>query len=325
MTGKTAVLIPLWERGGASSYDGAIIVESAIKCKSVDEVYLFSDKSQTDLPAYGNFHFVYCSELSDIQLCISFAASHDFGRIVLLKKVSLDLNEALSLLDSSGADSLVSVTKIERKVFKQDSIMADDELYEEEGSLYIISSEMLLKTGKLISGALCLFKREKGYISFPDLSKIKMLLTDCDGCLTDGGMYYSEKGDELKKFNTKDGMAFSLLKKRGFITGIVTGEDVELNRRRVEKLWLDIYLPGCNDKLSAVSSVCSEYGLALENVAYIGDDINDLALLRRAGFSACPADAHNSVKTCVDYVAQHSGGSGVIREIADILLDKIEV
>ena len=90
-------------------------------------------------------------------------------------------------------------------------------------------------------------------------------------------------------------------------------------------LRLDIYLPGCNDKLSAVSSVCSEYGLTLENVAYIGDDINDLALLRRVGFSACPADAHNSVKTCVDYIAQHSGGSGVIREIADILLDKIEV
>ena len=324
MTGKSAVLIPLWERG-ASSYDGAMIVESAIKCKSVDEVYLFSDKSQTNLPSYGKCHFVHCSELSDIQLCISFATSHDFDRIVLLKKATDDLNEALSLLDSSGADSLVSVTKIERKVFKQDSIMADDELYEEEGSLYITSSEMLLKTGNLTSGALCLFKRKKGKRPLPDLSKIKMVLTDCNGCLTDGGMYYSEKGDELKKFNTKDGMAFSLLRKHGFITGIVTGEDVELNRRRVEKLRLDIYLPGCNDKLSAVSSLCSEYGLDLENVAYIGDDINDLALLRRAGFSACPSDAHNSVKTCVVYVAHHYGGSGVIREIADILLDKIEV
>ena len=324
MTGKSAVLIPLWSRDGASVYDAALIVESAIKCRSVDEVYLFSDKSQTDLPAYGNFHFLHCNELSDIQLCISFAASHDFDRIVLLKKAEDILDEAVSLLESSSSDSLVSVTKIERKVFKHDSVMADDELYEEDGSLYITSSEMLLKTGNLTSGTLCLFKREKGNISFPDLSKIKMLLTDCDGCLTDGGMYYSEKGDELKKFNTKDGMAFSLLRKHGFITGIVTGEDVELNRRRVEKLRLDIYLPGCNDKLSAVNTVCSEYGLTLENVAYIGDDINDLALLRRAGFSACPADAHNSVKTCVDYVAYHSGGSGVIREIADILLDKIE-
>ena len=214
MTGKTAVLIPLWSRDGASAYDAALIVESAIKCRSVDEVYLCSDKSQTDLPAYGNFHFVYCSEISDIQLCISFAASHDFGRIVLLKKATHDLNEVLSLLDSSGADSLVSVTKIERKFFKQDSVMADDELYEEEGSLYITSSEMLLKTGDMTSGTLCLFKREKGKRPLPDLSKIKMVLTDCDGCLTDGGMYYSEKGDELKKFNTKDGMAFSLLKKR---------------------------------------------------------------------------------------------------------------
>lgn len=325
MTGKTAVLIPLWVRCGVSAYDAALIVGAAIKCKSVDEVYLFSDKSQTDLPAYGNCHFIHCRELSDIQLCISFAVSHDFDRIVLLKKAEDILDEAVFLLESSGADSLVSVTKIERKVFKNDTVMSDDELYEEDGSLYITSSEMLLKTGKLTSGTLCLFKREKMNRQFPDLSKIKMLLTDCDGCLTDGGMYYSEKGDELKKFNTKDGMAFSLLRKHGFITGIVTGEDVDLNRRRAEKLQLDIYLPGCNDKLSAISSLCSEYGLALENVAYIGDDINDLALLRRAGFSACPADAHNSVITCVDYVAQHSGGSGVIREIADILLDKIEV
>ena len=211
MTGKSAVLIPLWERGGASSYDGALIADSAIKCWSVDEVYLFSDKSRIDLPSYGKCHFVHCSELSDIQLCISFAASHDFDRIVLLKKVTDDLNEALSLLDSSGADSLVSVTKIEKKVFKQNSVMADDELYEEDDSLSITSSEMLLKTGNLTSGTLCLFKREKGKRPLPDLSKIKMLLTDCDGCLTDGGMYYSEKGDELKKFTAKDGMAFSLL------------------------------------------------------------------------------------------------------------------
>ena len=79
-----------------------------------------------------------------------------------------------------------------------------------------------------------------------------MLITDCDGCLTDGGMYYSENGDELKKFNTKDGMAFQLLKENGIITGLITGESVELNRRRAEKLHLDVYEQGCKNKFEKI-------------------------------------------------------------------------
>ena len=103
---------------------------------------------------------------------------------------------------------------------------------------------------------------------------IRLFLTDCDGCLTDGGMYYSEKGDELKKFNTRDGMGFSILRKLGIRTGIITGENVELNRRRADKLKLDYYVPGCKDKLKAAGQLCSSIGITLDNVLYIGDDMN---------------------------------------------------
>ena len=147
---------------------------------------------------------------------------------------------------------------------------------------------------------------------FPD---IKLFLTDCDGCLTDGGMYYSENGDELKKFNTRDGMGFALLKQKGILTGIITSEDVELNRRRAAKLKLDILESGCKDKLSVIKSICNKRGLELNNVCYIGDDINDIEVIKAVGFGCCPSDAIQEVKDVAQYITNASGGNGVIREV----------
>ena len=154
----------------------------------------------------------------------------------------------------------------------------------------------------------------------PKIPEIKMVLTDCDGCLTDGGMYYSENGDELKKFNTKDGMAFKLLREHGILTGIVTGENVELNRRRVEKLKLDIYEPGCTDKVACIKKICSERNIDINNVLYVGDDINDLGVLEMVGYGCTPADAINEVKKAAKYVTKAKGGEGVIREITDNII-----
>ena len=146
---------------------------------------------------------------------------------------------------------------------------------------------------------------------------IKMVLTDCDGCLTDGGMYYSEHGDELKKFNTRDGMAFSLLKDLGIIVGIITSENVELNRRRASKLKLDVCECGCKDKLSAVQHLAIEYGIDLKNILYIGDDQNDIELLQAVGYGCCPIDATVLVKRVASFILSTKGGNGVIREIYD--------
>lgn len=154
-----------------------------------------------------------------------------------------------------------------------------------------------------------------------DLPKIRMFLTDCDGCLTDAGMYYSEKGDELKKFNTRDGMGFSILRGKGIVTGIVTSEDVDLNRRRAAKLKLDILESGCKDKPQAVCRICAERGMDLSEVAYVGDDSNDLEVIRMVGFGCAPADALPQVRRAADFVTEAKGGNGAIREIIEFMLE----
>ena len=157
-----------------------------------------------------------------------------------------------------------------------------------------------------------------------NIPEIKMLLTDCDGCLTDGGMYYSENGDELKKFNTKDGAGLGMLKARGIIIGVVTGELRELNRRRAKKLGLDVLKEGIKNKLPVVEEICANYGISLENVCYIGDDLPDLPVIEAVGFGCAPSDAVKAVKEKADYVTSLCGGQGAVREVCDIILERTE-
>lgn len=152
------------------------------------------------------------------------------------------------------------------------------------------------------------------------LPVIKMFLTDCDGCLTDGGMYYSECGDELKKFNTKDGMGFKMLREQGILTGVLTGEKVELNRRRCEKLRVDIYKEGVENKLREVEELCKFYKINLKNVAYVGDDVNDIEVIRAVGFGCCVKNGMEEVRNVADYITQLNGGQGAVREVIEIIL-----
>lgn len=150
---------------------------------------------------------------------------------------------------------------------------------------------------------------------------IKLFLTDCDGVLTDGGMYYAADGTESKKFNTRDGMAFELLRKAGIKTGIITAEETVIVRNRAEKIKADELLMGVKDKLSAVNKLCEKYNITLKNVAYIGDDINDAEVLAAVGLAACPNDAHLSVKKIANIkILSQNGGRGAVREFIDELL-----
>ena len=153
--------------------------------------------------------------------------------------------------------------------------------------------------------------------------KYKMLLTDCDGCLTDGGMYYSEKGDELKKFNTRDGVAFRLLRENSVITGVITGEDVALNKRRCEKLKIDVLAQGCKDKVATINRLCATYKIKPEEVIYIGDDLADKDAVEFVGLGVVPADGQQCVKDVADYITKAKGGEGVIREVVDKILSEI--
>ena len=122
------------------------------------------------------------------------------------------------------------------------------------------------------------------------LKRIRLFATDVDGVLTDAGMYYSESGEELKKFNTRDGMGIKLLQRAGIVTAIVTQERTKLVARRGEKLMIPEVHQGVMDKLALVREMVERLGLSMEEVAYIGDDVNDVTTLEAVGFSATPAD-----------------------------------
>jgi YrbI family 3-deoxy-D-manno-octulosonate 8-phosphate phosphatase len=147
-----------------------------------------------------------------------------------------------------------------------------------------------------------------------------MVAMDVDGVLTDAGMYYSESGDELKKFNTRDGMGIKMLQAAGLITAFITKEKTAVVEQRGRKLAVPEVHQGADDKLSVLKSLVGKYGLTLEQVAFIGDDVNDLEALRAVGLSAAPADALPAVLTCVHHVCAKKGGEGAVRELADLIL-----
>lgn len=152
------------------------------------------------------------------------------------------------------------------------------------------------------------------------LKRVRLFATDVDGVLTDAGMYYSESGDELKKFNTRDGMGIKLLQRAGLVTALITMEQTKLVTRRAEKLAIPEVHQGARDKRAVLRDLAARHGLTLQEVAYIGDDVNDLEALKAVGFSAAPADAMPPVLKVVDYVCRKSGGDGAVREVADLIL-----
>lgn len=269
-----------------------------------------------------------------------------------------DLNRGFDIFNDTETDSVLSAVRQYRfnwsvddngfatatnyDVFNRPRRQDFDGYLVENGAFYITSKADLLKTKNRVSGKIkpCIMNEDtffeidepSDWVIIESLMKknglaekklpvdIKMLVSDCDGCLTDAGMYYSENGDELKKFNTKDGLGFGLLRKNGILSGIITGEDVQLNRRRAEKLKLDFIKSGVSDKISVLNEICQKYSVDLENVAYIGDDINDLAPMQAVGFCACPNDAVDVIVENADYVCHKKGGQGAVREVIDLIL-----
>jgi 3-deoxy-D-manno-octulosonate 8-phosphate phosphatase (KDO 8-P phosphatase) len=152
------------------------------------------------------------------------------------------------------------------------------------------------------------------------LRRIRLFATDVDGVLTDAGMYYSESGDEWKKFNTRDGMGIKLLQRAGILTAIITQESTKIVMRRAQKLTIPEVHQGAFDKLRVLKDLIARHHLTLDQVAYIGDDVNDLQTLEAVGFSAAPADGMPVVLKTVRYVCRHKGGEGAVREVADLIL-----
>jgi YrbI family 3-deoxy-D-manno-octulosonate 8-phosphate phosphatase len=150
--------------------------------------------------------------------------------------------------------------------------------------------------------------------------QISLVISDVDGVLTDGGMYYSEKGEVFKKFNTRDGMGIELLLKNNVKTVFITRERSKIVIARAKKVKAALTCLGVMRKELELVDICKKFCLKPVQIAYIGDDVNDVEIMKMVGFSAAPNDCVDEVKKIVDYVCSSKGGQGVLREIADLII-----
>ena len=268
---------------------------------------------------------------------------------------SNDFSNGLKMMNSY--DTVFSCAKIKRFIWDKDSNPLNydfknrprrqdfDGTFMENGAFCISLVSDIIKYNNRISGniGICempeytfveidepedwiiaerLFLKNNYSLNNYDFSKIKIFLSDVDGVLTDAGMYYTEKGDEIKKFSTYDGMAFKILQKRGVKVGIITTEDRELNRNRAQKLSLDFDFHGADDKLKIIKELCKKQNINLNQVAYIGDDVNCFELLSNVGFPACPKNAVEKIKSIPNIIQiSLNGGSGAVREFVEIIIN----
>jgi len=154
------------------------------------------------------------------------------------------------------------------------------------------------------------------------MEKIKLILTDVDGVLTDGGMYYSKDGEIMKKFNAKDGMGVELLLKKNIKTILITKEKSNIVKLRGKKINASETIIGVRKKEDRLNEICKKYKIKNQNIAYIGDDMNDLEIMKRVGFSACPKNAVKEIIKISNFVCKKNGGDGAFREFVDHILSK---
>ena len=267
---------------------------------------------------------------------------------------SVHFSEALQLYAKGMYDSIITCVRNYRFFWNADGTSMNYDyrnrprrqnfsgMLMENGAFYINTVGNILESGNRLSGKIGIYEMPEytaTEIDEPDdwvilenlmlkhvLSKckvatnIKLFLCDIDGTLTDGGMYYSEEGDELKKFNTRDGVAIAMLREAGIRTGIITSEDTAIATNRARKLKIDFLRQGKRDggKLSVAMEICGEMGITLDEVAYIGDDNNCVELLSAVGVKACPADASEKVKSIPGiHIMTRKGGDACVREFIE--------
>tara|TARA_Y100001936_G_C16050495_1_gene657502 strand:- start:279 stop:773 length:495 start_codon:yes stop_codon:yes gene_type:complete len=156
---------------------------------------------------------------------------------------------------------------------------------------------------------------------FDKCSNITLVITDVDGVLTDGTVYFSSRGEEMKKFNMRDGMGVELLHKNKIKVILLTKENSKIVKKRGEKISADKIILGIQNKKNELEKIQNEFKIDKKNIAYIGDDLNDLEIMSSVGFSATPSDGHPKIKDIADYICDSSGGNGAFREFSELILD----
>ena len=150
--------------------------------------------------------------------------------------------------------------------------------------------------------------------------KIKLLLLDVDGVLTDGRLYYGNSGEELKAFDIQDGLGIKLLQSAGIKVGIITGRSSDLVKRRAKELSIDRIMQGIEDKLTALNELLKDMNFNIEEIAFVGDDLPDLAVVRRVGLGITPANGNHILASQALWQTKKSGGNGAVREVAELIL-----
>lgn len=270
---------------------------------------------------------------------------------------SQDIDNAYKIYSNNDYDSLLTCSISKRFIWKKKGKPINYDFnhrprrqdfegtYIENGAFYINNVKNIRKHKNRLSGRIGLYEMDE-YKSYEidqesdwiiceklflnnviakekNLSKIKLCATDVDGVLTDSGMYYSDVGENFKKFNTRDGMAFQILREKNIYSAIVTSEKSKIVTSRAKKLGVDFVGQGKFGlgKYDFINSICKELKISLDEVAYIGDDINCIELLKNVGFAACPIDAHKNVLSIKDiYVVNKKGGFGAFRSFVEYLL-----
>jgi len=153
------------------------------------------------------------------------------------------------------------------------------------------------------------------------IRKIKLLIMDVDGVLTDGSVYVDHNGDETIRFSRIDGKGIELLRKKGILAGVISQEDISAVRCRLKKLEIDMISLGEGVKIKSYEKWKMKYKLKDENIGVCGDDVNDIPLLKRAGIGFAPANALASVKSAADFVSKLKGGEGFVREVCEMLIE----
>ena len=271
-----------------------------------------------------------------------------------------DLDGGLQRLEELGADSLVSVTREHRFRWRDlgDGLTQPDNYFpaarprrqdwdgelQENGAFYITTRAALLESRCRLSGRMAFWEMpretavelddpsdwlqvealllQQGRRRRPESAerRIRLLVTDVDGVLTDGGMYYSADGEIAKKFNTRDGMGLQLWREAGCAAAILTKEKSPSVAERARKLRIEHFFAGVTDKPRALRELIEQLELTPAEVAYVGDDVNDLEVMQSVGFAACPADAQPEVLAVSDFVCERRGGEGCVREVIRHLL-----
>ena len=271
---------------------------------------------------------------------------------------TVHIDEALMAYTKSNFDSLLSCVKIKRFFWKDNNPInynyfsrprrQDFEgLLLENGSFYINKIKNIKKIKNRLCGNIYCYEMPeysgweidedddwiiveqiiKKYKSskFDYSKKIKLFITDVDGVLTDLGMYYSSDGNEFKKFNTRDGVGLELLRNCGIKTAIITSENTKIVENRAKKLKIDYFYQGVNNKLEVAIELCKKENISMQNIAFIGDDINDIELLKYVGLAACPSNAIEKLKRLHNIITLYNkGGDGVVREFIESIMKPIQ-